>query len=364
MKSILNGSVIVACITLAGASATNAAGLDLTGQDIEALFADGRYIEFGLASVDPSVNANIAGGDTGDFTQNGLTYGLAFKDDINEALSYALIFEKTFSREVDYSDGTLAVPFSYFEANATSHEVKALFRYKLNERFSVYGGPRISFGDVSLRGPNPFNPAVAQSVDLGTDTALGYTVGAAFEIPEYFIRGSLTYNSSIKHEFDTTFDGATIPGFETTDVTLPSSVNLRVQSPINQKTLLFANIRHVNWSETELAPGNSGDDILNGWDDSQTYTLGAAYRLNDTWALLGAIEHDTGTSKEIDGPLGIVTKSNNVSLGFNYTKGNMNVLVAARYIKFDDASGNILGAPASTSNNSAFGLAVKVGYNF
>ena len=102
------------------AAVANAAGLDRSGQSIGVLFEQGRYGELSFGAVSPSVSGVAgpllgqgAGFESGSVSPNFANFGAAYKADLNDTLSYALIYDQPFGAAVDYTN---ASPF-YF-ANA------------------------------------------------------------------------------------------------------------------------------------------------------------------------------------------------------------------------------------------------------
>jgi hypothetical protein len=91
-------TIRLAAMALVGAASTAQAGaLDRSGQSITALFEQGRHAEFSLGSVSPSTSgvaaAALGGVSSGDLTPSYLQFGAAYKADLNDQLSYALIYE-------------------------------------------------------------------------------------------------------------------------------------------------------------------------------------------------------------------------------------------------------------------------------
>ncbi len=70
------------------AVAATAGNLDRTGQSISALFEEGRYVEFSLGSISPSVSGTSTAGlgsvNSGDISPSSFQFGAAYKADINE----------------------------------------------------------------------------------------------------------------------------------------------------------------------------------------------------------------------------------------------------------------------------------------
>ena len=89
-----------------------AGGFDILGQPNDALFEPGRYVEFGLGFASPNVGGQItavgppfASGDTAPTVP---FYNGAFKADINEQFSGAVIVDNPYGRKLEYDGGPLS----------------------------------------------------------------------------------------------------------------------------------------------------------------------------------------------------------------------------------------------------------------
>lgn len=280
-----------------GTQLAHAGALDRTGQSVAALFENGRYMEFSFGSVSPSVTgvgtAAVGGGASGDMAPSYLQFGAAYKADINDTWSYALIFEQPFGADVDYPAGT-----GYFAQGSTaefkSSAITGVLQYNLPSNLSFYGGVRLQ--TIQAEAVIPF--VRGYSADGDRDFGVGYLAGVAYESPDIALRVSLTYNSKIEHELDTVENSAPPPltpvsgglggpNRSTTPIDTPQSVNLEFQTGVAKDTLLFGSVRWVDWSEFDITPNDyqiltGGRSLVSYNGDIVTYTLGLGRRLNDT----------------------------------------------------------------------------------
>ncbi len=355
---------------LGSACAAQAGGIDRSGQSILALFESGRYAEFSLGSVSPDTSgtavAGLGGFGSGDMTSSFLQLGAAYKADINDRLSYAIIYDQPFGADVDYPTGT-----GYFAAGSMAeldaHAITGLMRYKFENNFSVHGGVRVQSIEATAAVPFVGGYAVTGDRDIG----VGYVIGGAYERPDIALRVALTYNSRIKHDVDTSesFGGVPIPG-SNTHIETPQSVNLDFQTGIAQDTLLFGGIRWAEWSEFDITPvgyqGATGGSSLVSYDnDVFSYTLGVGRRLNDNWSVSASVGYEKSNGGFASN-LGPTDGYKSLALAAIYTKDNMKITTGIRYINIGDAQTAIPGfAPASNfEDNHAVAIGVKVGYTF
>jgi long-chain fatty acid transport protein len=208
-------------------------------------------------------------------------------------------------------------------------------------------------------------------VALGSDTAPGYVVGMAYERTDIAMRIALTYNSAIKHDFDTqeTLNGAPIAAPGVTEVKTPQSVNLDFQSGIAPGTLLYGQIRWADWSNFKVDPVTftalAGGGLID-LDDSITYTLGIGRRFNDNWAGSVSVQYEKKGDPLVS-PLAPTNGRVGISLAAIYTSGNMKITGGVNYTKVGDAqpeTGTPDTARANMTGNSSVGVGIKVAYTF
>ncbi len=141
-----------------------------------------------------------------------------------------------------------------------------------------------------------------------SDSGIGWRAGIAFEIPEYALRTSIIYNSSIDYSMTGTLSGAAlfVPIFG--NMTMPQSVELRARSGVAPGWLMFGSIKWTDWSVTDNMPlcavgtpacslpvAVSALTLL--WKDTWTVTVGAAHKVNDKVSIAGSLTWDQGATQ-------------------------------------------------------------------
>lgn len=352
-------------------SMAHAGGLDRSGQSITALFEKGRYVELSFGSVSPNTSgtavAGLGGVSSGDLTPSFLQVGAAYKADINDQWSYAIIYDQPFGADVSYPLGT-----GYFAAGSSAtldtHALTGIVRYRLPSNVSFHAGLRLQSAEAEASVPFVSGYAATGA----RDTALGYLVGAAYERPDIALRVSLTYNSTITHQFDTIETSAALggPNASVTEFETPQSLNLEFQTGIAPDTLLFGGLRWTEWSESRIAPANfgaltGGTPLVSFNDDVFTWSLGVGRKLNDTWSVAASVGYETSNGG-FQSNLGPTDGLKSIALAATYTRDRMKITTGIRYVDIGNAQTAITGfAPAGNfRGNSAVAIGVKVGYSF
>lgn len=345
-----------------------AGGVDRSGQPLAPLFEDGSYAEFSFGNVSPDVSGTALGASSGDMVGSHLQLGAAYKRDINDRLSYALIFDQPFGADVEYPGGT-GYLFQGATAELNSNAISAVLRYKFNQNFSVYGGVRLQTMEAEVSIPVFGNYAASGDRDEG----FGYLVGAAYERPDIAMRIALTYYSEIDHDLDTVETGGGLPAglASATSINTPQAVNLDFQTGIAQDTLLFGGVRWVEWSEFNISPAFYtgtliGAPLVSFADDRFTYTLGVGRKFTENWSGSIAVSYEEtlgGFQSNLspqDGRLGL-------TIGAKYKQGSMSISGGINVTRVGSAQTVVNRAPFATSqfgDNTSVGIGLKIGYHF
>jgi long-chain fatty acid transport protein len=82
------------------------------------------------------------------------------------------------------------------------------------------------------------------------------------------------------------------------DVTLPDSFSVSLSQALSDKWELLADVTFTRWSEinrinvVNSSNGSTADVLVLDFDDTWRYSIGANYRLNESWKLKGGIAFD------------------------------------------------------------------------
>jgi len=369
MKSTLLTAVSALAIS---AGSAHAGGLDRSGTPIDIIFEDGNRLELSFGTAVPDVTGrDLLGNNPGDVANQFTQWGFAVKYQYNEKLSFAIIMDQPYGADVQYSGNPATTLLGGTSAEADSFGLTALARYKFSDRFSVYGGPRLvnADGAISLSGL-AYGPLNGYNVRFASDTGYGYVVGAAYEIPDIAFRAALTYHSEIDLTMKTQEQPVGAPGFVSTgvtNVTLPQSVKLAVQSGVAPGTLVFGSVRWSDWEEFSLNPPSAVPNLAE-IDEAWTYEIGVGRRFNDRFSGSISVAYEEGGSDNLVSPLSPTDGSTSVAIGGKYQiTDNVDFSGGLRYTWLGDArpeTGTPDTARANFNDNSAVSVGFKVGVSF
>ena len=362
-----------ACACLPGLAV--AAGIERAAPSTRVLFEDGRYLEFSFSSVSPDLSGSggfVAGptpaapNGTGDLFESYLSFGFAYKADLNDRLSYAVIVDDSVGVDTQYPTVAGSI-YSGTVAELNGIQVTGILAYDVSDRVKVYGGIRAQAIDANADLPFIGAPA-GYTVDAERDWSAGYLVGAAYQIPEIALRVALTYYSAIDHELASSEAVTGVTSLDgTVEISTPQSVNLEFQTGIAEDTLLFGGIRWVDWSEFAIAPplfsspAVANQPLVDYQEDWVTYTLGVGRRFSETWSGAVQVSWEPAADYTPLTTLGPVDGRRSLSLAATYTEGPMKITTGVTYVKLGETS-NFAGT--NFSGGDAVGVGLRVGYTF
>lgn len=375
---------IAACAALS-AGAASAQGLDRSGQNINVIFEEGDYAELAIGSVNPTItgadtNPLLApfAQDTGNVAGSFVNGSIAYKQQLNDSLSFALIVDQPYGADINYDSfdpfvsGSLALGDTSAVLNSSS--LTAMGRYEFGNGFSIHGGLRaqrfdaeIALNGVAYGGLNGY------STTLEADTALGWQAGVAYEIPDIAFRVALTYFSDVEHDVDSQefFGGAPLLT-STTTITTPEAINLDFQTGIAPDTLLFGGFRYADYSSVVVSPDffalNTGGASLVSIGDTRVFRIGVGRRFNDKLSGLVSISYSPEDDDDLVSPLAPSNGSLGITLGGAYNVSDMVTLSGGiNYTKVGDARPET-GTPdipwSTMTDNSVVGIGAKIGIRF
>ncbi|MFW1776084.1 transporter [Acinetobacter baumannii] len=395
---------------------SHASALEQSGQSILPFLENGNYAEANLFAVDASVSGIVndradlvrdhQSRDTGDIAESTQFYTAAIKLQLTDRLGFGVLYDQPFSADIKYP---ARFNNSYFD-NDISHEgtsVKAdtqnlslLFGYSPYQHFQIYGGPvyQTVKANVALRGnayTQAFNGYNAKFKQQGE---VGWLLGGSYQLPDIALKAAITYRSKIKYKFQVEEDIFGEPlklvENEKTKLETPASLNIDFQTGISEKSLVYMNLRWVNWKEFETRPPQYGalseilmNELTNGeyiqgfkldsyQNDQYSATLGIAHQFTEKWSTSTDVSWDSGTGNPAS-TMGPIKGSWSLGLGvqFNPAK-NYFITGSLKYFwlgdtKTEDGTYYLpiegikpYAEQANFKNNHAIAYGLKFGYWF
>ncbi|MDC4565753.1 transporter [Acinetobacter baumannii] len=395
---------------------SHASALEQSGQSILPFLENGNYAEANLFAVDASVSGIVndradlvrdhQSRDTGDIAESTKFYTAAIKLQLTDRLGFGVLYDQPFSADIKYPARSNN---SYFD-NDISHEgtsVKAdtqnlslLFGYSPYQHFQIYGGPvyQTVKANVALRGnayTQAFNGYNAKFKQQGE---VGWLLGGSYQLPDIALKAAITYRSKIKYKFQVEEDIFGEPlklvENEKTKLETPASLNIDFQTGISEKSLVYMNLRWVNWKEFETRPPQYGalseilmKELTNGeyiqgfkldsyQNDQYSATLGIAHQFTEKWSTSTDVSWDSGTGNPAS-TMGPIKGSWSLGLGvqFNPAK-NYFITGSLKYFwlgdtKTEDGTYYLpiegikpYAEQANFKNNHAIAYGLKFGYWF
>lgn len=352
-----------------------AGGIDRSGQLLNPLFNEGTYgeLRFGYTQPDVTGRGLITGQSIDNVAGGFESPGFGFKMDVGEKWSFSILGTEDFGADIRYPGNPRTTEFGGTTAITNGFSVTILGRYKFDENWSVYAGPRFNRQDGQIRlNGIAYGPVAGYSVELDDDIGVGYVIGGAYERKDIGLRVALTYNSRIRHGFDTQefFNGVPAALPETVNSDLPQAINLDFQTGVAPDWLIFGGIRWAEFSEFLVEPTLfrelTGVGLVE-LEDITTYTLGVAHRFTEKWAGSAAFIYENPRTRIVS-PLAPYTGLQALQLGAQYNINNVELAAIVRYSR----PGNALpgtGVPiriarADFRNNNAWTGGVRIGYYF
>ncbi|WP_299280660.1 hypothetical protein [uncultured Tateyamaria sp.] len=394
--------VLAAAALTASAFTAQAGGIDRSSQFLGPLFEKGgetgSYVQFSYGHIEPNARADGVDDPLKSFD----TPGLAFKTDLTDQISVALILEEPYGADIQYDDDS---PFLGGGAGVSSNQISLIGRYKFNDNWSGIIGARALKVDgfIDTFTANPFfgglppipvpalvalnaAPSLPISLEADSDYDFGAVVGVAYERPEIALRIALSYNEAIEAEFEGTqtffTDVARTAILDQKEVqfgvSFPESINLEFQTGIAEGTLLFGSIRHSKYdgfnlttpdttagvAGTPFAADVDGINFVNFADDSTAYNIGVGRQFSERWSASISISYETDSVTPSTTALAPTSGSRGIAIGARYVGDIATISGGISYVEPGDQLVNSASGVADFDDNDAIAFGFRIGFNF
>jgi len=328
------------------------------------MLKEGSMVEITSVSVNPKITGTHGSSATatGEVAPNYSFTNVGFRTNVSDNFAIAIIQEKPFGANVDYTAGAAGSTYVGLKAKVDSSSTTLLTSFDM-DNVTIYGG--LKNQSLSASATNPL--VAAYTITSTADSSLGYVFGAAIENPETAMRLALTYHSKVNHDIAIVENYTGISATASTlKVTTPESFNIDFQTGIAANTLLFGTIRQAKWTQMSLCPAQykaAAAVCLKEFKNNVTsYTLGVGRKFSDHWS--GAFTY--GREASNDDKVSALTPANGynkMGLGVTYTGEQAVVTLGMQKIN----NGNVAKTSAvafDMSSNTTLVTALKVGFKF
>lgn len=373
------GAILFGCALAAPVGAHAAALERAVPSVVRLLYEEGLYGEVGTVytrpdlegkngQLPPSLGGLPIRGNTGNLLDSDWKFSAALKGDVNEQLSWLLLFDQPYVANTAYGRGSFPAAFNYggTDADLDAYEISAGLAYDATPSVKIYGGVRAQM--LKANAAIPF--LAAYSIDADDEWAWGGYVGAAYARPEIGLRVALTYHSKISYDLSTTERSAFGRLDSKTSVDTPQSVTLEAQTGVNEKTLVFGSIRWMDWSEFAIAPEmyeaitglvlGAPRPLVDYPKDWWTFNAGVGRKLTDQLAGTLSFTYEPQVD-EVLTTLGPVDGRTSFGAGLSYDVGQVNIAGGISYGWLGDTT-NLL--DTKFRDGTIFNAALRIGYRF
>lgn len=314
--SIKQTSLAAIIVVAALSSQARAGGFSLGEADTDILFEDGKaVVRAGVTYVSPQRKYDTIAGQNSPDGRHSDSYfmpSLAIKANVSENFACALTYTQPYGASATY--GKLAkLAEATATGNFTNHKEFTTNEYgaTCDAKFDVGPGKVHVLGGIFVEDFDYTENTLFGTLHLKDDSAFGYRLGLAYDIPEYAMRAQLMYRSKTEHKVDGDFTPdalAAVVGADPLNAfgagTLPQSVKLSLQSGVAAGWLVYGSVTWTQWSVLDsldytidvLGPQK---DIYN-WKDGWTVQTGVAHSFTDKVAGTINLTWDKGVGNGAD----------------------------------------------------------------
>jgi long-chain fatty acid transport protein len=359
---------------------------------VNGIFPTGNFS--GSNSVGP--NVTTPGTTGGNLIQAAATAGIYGVWSINPDFKIGFAAGSPFGQRIA-NPGTFVGRYQSLVSSSSDEQFTISGAYRINEHWSIGGGPVIDFFSARLTQALNIGPASAitgdPDADLhGNDVAAGFNLGVLYQItPD--MRIGLDYRSRIQHDISGAqsiyvppllglLSPATAAALNAqsspagTKITLPDSVTIGFYWQATPQLALLSDIGWTDWSLLKsinvvpASPSAAPSSIAENWRNTVAVSVGANYRLTEALMLQGGIGFDESPVTDSN-RTSRVPDSNRylIGIGAQYdVLSNLTVQVAYAHVLFDSAeitsqasttSGVLTGKYSNSANTVSLGASYR-----
>ena len=233
-------------------------------------------------------------------------------------------------------------------SRVTAVTTTPMVAWKATDKLSIGAGLPIQY--VRARLTSTGSAVHGDTVDIG------YQLGALYEFTDA-TRVGVAYRSEINHKIKGKIDSA-VPSINQdifARLDLPAMLSTGIYHDINDKWAVMAEYQRVFWSSfdtLDIVGNRSGllSRTYENWEDSDFFSVGASYQIDDQWKARFGLAYDQGAVK-LDSRTPRIPDSDRIwySVGLNYQyNDNLSFDMAFTYI---DAKKAVVDTAATQNRN-------------
>lgn len=261
------------------------------------------------------VGGNVAGSSNFDAIKDAAIGSLFGVYKLNPDWSVGMSVAAPFGMRSEYKEDWVG-RYQALASDVTDVEFSPVLSYKIDNHWSVGGGPRIDylkarltqaidFHAIGLGHLIPNNYGDGEARVTGDDTGVGYVFGTLYEFDDK-TRVGVNYRSRIHHELTGDVQYQNTPGLLASGfvnqgakakITLPDSLNVGIYHELDERWAAMADMSWTHWSvfQTLNVTGDNGAAVSSTdekWHDTWFASLGLNYKPADQWVLHTGVAFD------------------------------------------------------------------------
>lgn len=272
-----------------------------------------------------------------------------------------------------------------------SGAITPMFAYKATDKLSLGAGVQMQYVWAHLTSSHTLAPGVRVNnvTTNGNDFDMGYQLGALYEFTDS-TRVGVGYRSEINHKLKGKMKSSGSPSSEfnaltnqkiSAKLTTPAMLSMGVYHDINEKWAVMAEYQRVFWSSFQNLtfvgdrlnkPEGNIDQVKEDWRDTNFYSIGTSYMLDNQWKLRLGLAYDQSAVRYAHRTPRIPDSDRiwySAGLGYQYNE-NLSFDMGYTYIKAHSArmnsavTGNEGSDVSADYSNSVKVFAFSVNYAF
>lgn len=272
-----------------------------------------------------------------------------------------------------------------------SGAITPMFAYKATDKLSLGAGVQMQYVWAHLTSSHTLAPGVRVNnvTTNGNDFDMGYQLGALYEFTDS-TRVGVGYRSEINHKLKGKMKSSGSPSSEfnaltnqkiSAKLTTPAMLSMGVYHDINEKWAVMAEYQRVFWSSFQNLtfvgdrlnkPEGNIDQVKEDWRDTNFYSIGTSYMLDNQWKLRLGLAYDQSAVRYAHRTPRIPDSDRiwySAGLGYQYNE-NLSFDMGYTYIKAHSArmnsavTGNEGSHVSADYSNSVKVFAFSVNYAF